>query len=422
MKQIQIAIDGPASSGKSTVAKIIAKDLGYTYLDTGAMYRAATYLALQHQLTAADTEDIIRLLDDYSVSFGRSESGQQLVFVGDVDVTNPIRENDVTNNVSWVSAIPEVREKLVSLQQQIASQGGIVMDGRDIGTVVLPDAELKIFLVASVKERALRRFKENQEKGIELSLEKLEEDSLDVQAVITAPSRELARQIYEAAKQIAQFSEQNIRLANYIGGTDKLRQIKVEVIQASVIECKSHAVVIEKSDGQISEIPCATTLWAAGVKGNHVIENSGLADKNSRVEVDPFLRLPKCKFDKNQAEISKNLDENHTNTNQAKSTCEGSLQNVFVIGDCAIAVARDVIHAPTAQLAYQMGDYCADAIKRILHEKPLEKPFKFKHRGTVCSLGHTYAVGQIYGFGISGEKAAFMKNFILFPLYCCRWF
>ena len=176
MKQIQIAIDGPASSGKSTVAKIIAKDLGYTYLDTGAMYRAATYLALQHQLTAADTEDIIRLLDDYSVSFGRSESGQQLVFVGDVDVTHPIRENDVTNNVSWVSAIPEVREKLVSLQQQIASQGGIVMDGRDIGTVVLPDAELKIFLVASVKERALRRFKENQEKGIELSLEKLEEE------------------------------------------------------------------------------------------------------------------------------------------------------------------------------------------------------------------------------------------------------
>ena len=176
MKQIQIAIDGPASSGKSTVAKIIAKDLGYTYLDTGAMYRAATYLALQHQLTAADTEDIIRLLDDYSVSFGRSESGQQLVFVGDVDVTHPIRENDVTNNVSWVSAIPEVREKLVSLQQQIASQGGIVMDGRDIGTVVLPKAELKIFLVASVDERAERRYKENLSKGIETDLETLKEE------------------------------------------------------------------------------------------------------------------------------------------------------------------------------------------------------------------------------------------------------
>lgn len=179
MKQIQIAIDGPASSGKSTVAKIIAKDLGYTYLDTGAMYRVATYQALQHQLTAADTEDIIRLLDDYSVSFGRSESGQQLVFVGDVDVTHPIRENDVTNNVSWVSAIPEVREKLVSLQQQIASQGGIVMDGRDIGTVVLPDAELKIFLVASVDERAERRYKENLERGISADLEVLKKEIAD---------------------------------------------------------------------------------------------------------------------------------------------------------------------------------------------------------------------------------------------------
>ena len=121
MKQIQIAIDGPASSGKSTVAKIIAKNLGYTYLDTGAMYRAATYLALQHQLTEAESADIVKLLDDYSVSFGRSESGQQLVFVGDVDVTHPIREHEVTNNVSWVSAIPEVQEKLVALQQQIAS-------------------------------------------------------------------------------------------------------------------------------------------------------------------------------------------------------------------------------------------------------------------------------------------------------------
>lgn len=179
MKQIQIAIDGPASSGKSTVAKIIAKNLGYTYLDTGAMYRAATYLALQHQLTEAESADIVKLLDDYSVSFGRSESGQQLVFVGDVDVTHPIREHEVTNNVSWVSAIPEVREKLVALQQQIASQGGIVMDGRDIGTVVLPDAELKIFLVASVDERAERRYKENLQRGISADLEVLKKEIAD---------------------------------------------------------------------------------------------------------------------------------------------------------------------------------------------------------------------------------------------------
>ncbi len=176
MKQIQIAIDGPASSGKSTVAKIIAKDFGYTYLDTGAMYRAATYLALRHHLTEADATEIVDLLNNHSVSFGRAEDGEQLVFVGDVDVTHPIRENEVTNNVSWVSAIPQVREKLVALQQKIAAQGGIVMDGRDIGTVVLPQAELKIYLVASVDERAERRYKENLSKGIPADLDKLKEE------------------------------------------------------------------------------------------------------------------------------------------------------------------------------------------------------------------------------------------------------
>ena len=176
MKQIQIAIDGPASSGKSTVAKIIAKDFNYTYLDTGAMYRAATYMALRNHLTENDVDEIVTLLETYSVSFGRSENGEQLVFVGDVDVTHPIRENEVTNNVSWVASIPEVREKLVHLQQLIAAQGGIVMDGRDIGTVVLPDAELKIFLVASVEERAERRYKENLEKGIPTDLETLKRE------------------------------------------------------------------------------------------------------------------------------------------------------------------------------------------------------------------------------------------------------
>ena len=176
MKQIQIAIDGPASSGKSTVAKIIAKDFNYTYLDTGAMYRAATYMALRNHLTENDVDEIVTLLETYSISFGRSENGEQLVFVGYVDVTHPIRENDVTNNVSWVAAIPEVREKLVHLQQLIAAQGGIVMDGRDIGTVVLPDAELKIFLVASVEERAERRYKENLEKGIPADLETLKRE------------------------------------------------------------------------------------------------------------------------------------------------------------------------------------------------------------------------------------------------------
>lgn len=173
MKTIQIAIDGPASSGKSTVAKVIAKDFGYTYLDTGAMYRAATYLALKYQVNPTETKQLLELLDQFPISFGRSEAGEQLVYVGDVDVTHPIRENEVTNAVSAIAAIPAVREKLVALQQEIAQQGGIVMDGRDIGTVVLPNAELKIFLVASVDERAERRYKENLSKGIETDLETL---------------------------------------------------------------------------------------------------------------------------------------------------------------------------------------------------------------------------------------------------------
>lgn len=176
MKTIQIAIDGPASSGKSTVAKIIAKDFGYTYLDTGAMYRAATYIAIQHQINPEESSQLLDLLDQYPISFGRSEDGEQLVYVGDVDVSHPIRENTVTNAVSAFAAIPAIREKLVALQQEIAQQGGIVMDGRDIGTVVLPKAELKIFLVASVDERAERRYKENFSKGIETDLETLKEE------------------------------------------------------------------------------------------------------------------------------------------------------------------------------------------------------------------------------------------------------
>ncbi|MGQ7374098.1 (d)CMP kinase [Streptococcus suis] len=176
MKSIQIAIDGPASSGKSTVAKIIAKDFGYTYLDTGAMYRSATYLALQNAVEVTDQDAIVALLHQYPIRFGRDENGQQLVFVGEQDVTLPIRDNQVTNNVSAVAALPLVREELVRLQQEIAQAGGIVMDGRDIGTVVLPQAELKIFLIASVEERALRRFKENTERGIETDLETLKEE------------------------------------------------------------------------------------------------------------------------------------------------------------------------------------------------------------------------------------------------------
>lgn len=176
MKAIKIAIDGPASSGKSTVAKIIAKDLGYTYLDTGAMYRSATYIALKNKYTEHDVQDILDNLAQTPISFKKASDGSQKVFLGDQDVTLEIRQNDVTNNVSWVSAIPEIREELVRQQRRIAETGSIIMDGRDIGTVVLPDAELKIFLIASVDERAQRRYKENIEKCIETDLELLKQE------------------------------------------------------------------------------------------------------------------------------------------------------------------------------------------------------------------------------------------------------
>lgn len=176
LKAIKIAIDGPASSGKSTVAKIIARNLGYTYLDTGAMYRSATYLALKNDLDASKVSDLLDLLSQYPITFQKGANDQQRVILGDLDVTEAIRQPKVTNQVSWVSALPEIRQELVAQQQRIASQGGIIMDGRDIGTVVLPDAELKIFLIASVEERAERRFKENQEKGILTDFETLKDE------------------------------------------------------------------------------------------------------------------------------------------------------------------------------------------------------------------------------------------------------
>ncbi|MGI1692618.1 (d)CMP kinase [Streptococcus uberis] len=176
MKAIRIAIDGPASSGKSTVAKIIAKNLGYTYLDTGAMYRCATYIALKNNYSENDISAILKELSEHPITFKKADDGSQLVFLGTEDVTLAIRQNDVTNNVSWVSAIAEIREELVAQQRRIAQGGAIIMDGRDIGTVVLPDAELKIFLIASVDERAERRYRENLEKGIDSDFETLKEE------------------------------------------------------------------------------------------------------------------------------------------------------------------------------------------------------------------------------------------------------
>lgn len=165
MDKISIAIDGPASSGKSTVAKILAKQLNYVYCDTGAMYRAITYLAVKNNVDFNNEAQLVELCLSHKISFKQGANGQ-LVFIDGAEVTEAIRQPDVTNAVSMVAKHGKVRHEMVALQQAIGEAGGVVMDGRDIGTAVLPKAEVKIFLVASVEERAERRYKENQSKGI----------------------------------------------------------------------------------------------------------------------------------------------------------------------------------------------------------------------------------------------------------------
>jgi cytidylate kinase len=174
-KRISIAIDGPAAAGKSTVAKILAEKLSYLYIDTGAMYRALTYRALQEGIDLCDENALIALLKDTYIELKPSDRGQ-LVFVNGEDVTNVIRGEEVTNSVSLVAKHPLVREEMVVRQRAFAKHGGVVMDGRDIGTYVLPHAEVKIFLKASVDERAKRRHAENIARGFASDLETLKKE------------------------------------------------------------------------------------------------------------------------------------------------------------------------------------------------------------------------------------------------------
>lgn len=171
-KNIQIAIDGPAGAGKSTIAKIVAEKLGYTYIDTGAMYRAVTYKALRTDIQLEDAAALEEMLRATEIRLQPSNEGQ-LVFVDGENVSAPIRSNEVTANVSQVAAYANIREILVAMQQQLAAQGGVVMDGRDIGTHVLPKAELKVFMSASVEERARRRQLDNEKRGIPSTIESL---------------------------------------------------------------------------------------------------------------------------------------------------------------------------------------------------------------------------------------------------------
>lgn len=164
-----IAIDGPAGAGKSTIAKKVADSLGYIYIDTGAMYRAFTYELLTSSISLSDIEEITKVLEKTNIEFKNNE-----IFLNNLNVTNEIRSKNVTANVSAVSAIPQVREKLVDLQRKIASESNSILDGRDIGTVVFPNAELKIFLTASVKIRALRRYNELIAKDKNIDINEIE--------------------------------------------------------------------------------------------------------------------------------------------------------------------------------------------------------------------------------------------------------
>ncbi|WP_294149349.1 (d)CMP kinase [uncultured Selenomonas sp.] len=174
MKKLVVAIDGPAGAGKSTVAKLAAKELGYTYIDTGAMYRAVAWKTLQQKADVTDAL-ILDVVRDIDVRLAYQDGVTQ-VFVDGQDITGEIRTPEVSHIVSQVAALGPVREKMVDLQRQMATEGGVLMDGRDIATHVLPDADVKIFLTASIEERAQRRWKEMKEKGYDMSLEELQKD------------------------------------------------------------------------------------------------------------------------------------------------------------------------------------------------------------------------------------------------------
>jgi len=182
-KRLVIAIDGPAGAGKSTVARKVAAALGYLYIDTGAMYRALTLAVLRAGVPVDDPAAVAAAVAGVRIRLEPSPAGNR-VFLDEEDVTAAIRSPEVSAAVSQVAAIPEVRRRLVTLQRQLAAEGGVVMDGRDIGTVVLPHADLKVFLTADLEERVRRRYLELQAAGHGLDLEEIrsnleERDRLD---------------------------------------------------------------------------------------------------------------------------------------------------------------------------------------------------------------------------------------------------
>ncbi|WP_343753739.1 (d)CMP kinase [Lentibacillus halophilus] len=174
-KGIRVAIDGPAAAGKSTVAKIVAEKSSFIYIDTGAMYRALTWKVLQNRISPEDSQSIVDLLAKTDIDLEQGKSGQRVRVDGD-DVTEAIRTEQVTGSVSHIAKHPNVREQMVQRQRKLANKHDIVMDGRDIGTHVIPNAEVKVFLKASVEERARRRYDENMQKGLTTDFETLKNE------------------------------------------------------------------------------------------------------------------------------------------------------------------------------------------------------------------------------------------------------
>lgn len=175
METLKIAIDGPAGAGKSTIAKAVAKTLGFVYIDTGAMYRAIGLAAHRRGIDTTDAAAVSAILDEIEVSISHDARGQR-VYLNKEDVSEEIRLPEISVAASHVAVIPAVRLKLVELQRKLAQQTDVIMDGRDIGTYVLPDAQLKIFLTADLAERARRRYAELTEKGVATTLDAVTED------------------------------------------------------------------------------------------------------------------------------------------------------------------------------------------------------------------------------------------------------
>ncbi len=174
-KKFVIAIDGPAASGKSTTARRLAIKMEYIYIDTGAMYRACGLSTILQQIDLSDEIALEKMLININISIEYTKDENKVILNGE-DVSKRIREADITKLSSQIAVINIVREKMVELQRQMGQNGGVIMDGRDIGTVVFPNADFKFFMIANVKTRALRRWKETKEKGEKLSLEEIEQE------------------------------------------------------------------------------------------------------------------------------------------------------------------------------------------------------------------------------------------------------